>query len=124
MGKISLLLAPLCAALLGSPGCETSSAPPSTAPATQAADTAAAGEGSREPAQSQAVAAELAKLSPDDRAAAEKQRLCVVSGELLGSMGAPLKVDVDGRHVWICCEGCQEPLLESPAEYLAKLPTP
>lgn len=66
--------------------------------------------------------AELAKLPPDDAASAEKQRVCPVSDELLGSMGAPIKVDVSGRQVWICCEGCKDSLLEKPDEYLAKLP--
>jgi len=63
----------------------------------------------------------LAKLSPEDAASAEKQRLCPVSGDVLGMMGAPIQVDVDGQQVWICCKGCRKPLLEDPAKYLAKL---
>jgi len=47
--------------------------------------------------------------------------MCPVSDEMLGSMGAPIKIDVDGQQVWICCEGCRDPLLEDPAKYLAKL---
>ena len=65
--------------------------------------------------------AELAKLSPVDAASAEKQHFCPVSGDMLGAMGAPIKVDVDGQQVWICCEGCRDSLLENPDEYLAKL---
>lgn len=65
--------------------------------------------------------AALAKLSPEDAASAEKQHLCPVSGDMLGIMGAPIKVDVNGQPVWICCEGCRDPLLENPEEYLAKL---
>ncbi|MBI2480169.1 MAG: hypothetical protein HYV60_16520 [Planctomycetia bacterium] len=65
--------------------------------------------------------AELAKLSPQDAASAEKQHMCPVSGEMLGAMGAPQKVDVNGRNVWICCDGCKDQLLEKPDEYLAKL---
>jgi Cu(I)/Ag(I) efflux system membrane fusion protein len=65
--------------------------------------------------------AELAKLSPEDSASAEKQHVCLVSGEMLGTMGAPIKVDVNGQQVWICCEGCRDMLLENPDEYLAKL---
>jgi Cu(I)/Ag(I) efflux system membrane fusion protein len=68
------------------------------------------------------AAAELAKLAPEDRAVAEKQKVCLVGGGLLGSMGPPQKVDVSGQQVWICCEGCREMLLSNPAEYLAKLP--
>jgi Cu(I)/Ag(I) efflux system membrane fusion protein len=39
----------------------------------------------------------------------------------LGSMGTPIKVDVKGRAVFICCEGCRESLLAEPKKYLAKL---
>lgn len=65
--------------------------------------------------------AELAKLSPEDAASAEKQHICPVSGEMLGTMGAPEQVDVNGEQVWICCAGCKDTLLESPEKYLAKL---
>ena len=50
----------------------------------------------------------LAELSPSDRAAAEKQRVCPVSGDLLGSMGKPIKVIVKGQTVFLCCRGLQE----------------
>lgn len=65
--------------------------------------------------------AELAKLSPEDAASAEKQHFCPVSGEMLGVMGAPQKVDVNGQQVWICCAECKDKLLANPDEYLAKL---
>ncbi len=64
---------------------------------------------------------ELAKLSPEDAAAAEKQHVCPVSGKMLGTMGTPQKVDVNGQQVWICCDGCKDELLAKPEEYLAKL---
>lgn len=67
------------------------------------------------------VKAELAKLSPEDAASVEKQRSCPVSDELLGTMGAPIKVDVNGQQVWLCCGGCKESILEDPERYLAKL---
>lgn len=67
------------------------------------------------------VQAQLAKLSTEDAASAREQRVCPVSGEMLGSMGVPIKVDVDGKEVWICCEGCRDPLLENPDDFLAKL---
>ena len=65
--------------------------------------------------------AELAKLSPEDAASAEKQHMCPVSDEMLGTMGPPLKVDVNGTQAWICCEGCRKELLANPEKYLAKL---
>lgn len=75
----------------------------------------------QESAQDPDVAEALAELSPEDRSLAEKQKICPVTGELLGSMGAPIKVDVNGKPVFICCEGCKEELLKKPDEYLAKL---
>ena len=64
----------------------------------------------------------LATLSAEDRAAAEKQHVCPVSGKMLGTMGAPYEVEVDGRQVWLCCPGCEKQLRENPDEFLAKLP--
>lgn len=66
-------------------------------------------------------AADLPKLSPDDRKLADKQGVCPVSGEKLGSMGEPYKVVVKGRTVFLCCEGCKDDLLANPDKYLAKL---
>jgi YHS domain-containing protein len=65
----------------------------------------------------------LASLSPEDRELAIKQRVCPVSGERLGvgTMGAPLKIEVKGKTVFICCESCKQPLLDEPDKYLAKL---
>jgi hypothetical protein len=65
--------------------------------------------------------AELAKLPETDRLSAEKQHMCPVSGEMLGTMGAPLKVTAKGHDVWLCCEGCKDKLLANPDEYVAKL---
>lgn len=65
--------------------------------------------------------AELAKLSPEDAESAMKQHFCPVSSEMLGTMGSPIKVDVKGQQVWICCEGCRDKLLADPDNYLAKL---
>lgn len=64
---------------------------------------------------------ELAKLSPEDAVSAEKQHVCPVSDEMLGTMGPPKKIDVNGQQVWICCDACKDSLLEKPDEYLAKL---
>lgn len=67
------------------------------------------------------IVAALASLSAEDRALAERQKVCPVSGEPLGVMGAPKKLEVKGQSVFICCEGCEEKLLANPDEYLAKL---
>jgi hypothetical protein len=68
-----------------------------------------------------AVAEALAQLPAEDRALAEKQKICPVSDEPLGSMGVPVKVTVEGRDVFLCCESCEGMLKENPEEYLAKL---
>ena len=63
----------------------------------------------------------LAKLSPADRAAAERQKICPVADERLGSMGTPIKLNVQGRDVFICCEGCEKDLRDDPEKFFAKL---
>lgn len=63
----------------------------------------------------------LTELSDVDRTAALKQAVCPVTGAKLGSMGAPPKVVVNGREVFLCCDGCKEKLREEPDKYLAKL---
>jgi Cu(I)/Ag(I) efflux system membrane fusion protein len=68
------------------------------------------------------IAEALANLSAEDRTLAERQKVCPVSDMRLGSMGVPVKVDVNGRPVFICCEGCRRSLLADPTKYLAKLP--
>ena len=100
----------------GLSGCN-SQTPSSNAPSEQATDT----PGDSTASDMDIVKAELAKLPPEDAASAEAQRICPVSGEMLGTMGAPPKVDVNGQQVWICCDGCKDTLLASPDEYLAKL---
>ena len=48
-------------------------------------------------------------------------KVCVVSGEELGSMGEPYKLTHEGTTVLLCCEPCEEEFNEDPAKYLAKL---
>ncbi len=66
-------------------------------------------------------AAEIAKLPAADQPLATKQRICPVADFALGSLGAPVKVNVKGKPVFLCCEGCRDRLLKEPAKYLAKL---
>lgn len=67
------------------------------------------------------VAAVFAKMSPEDRVLAEKQKICPVSGEPLGSMGAPPKVTVAGHEVFVCCAPCADALQKEPEKYFAKI---
>jgi len=64
----------------------------------------------------------LAELSETDRESAMKQHVCPVTGEMLGTMGVPIKLTVKDHDVWVCCEGCQKQLEADPDKYLAKLP--
>lgn len=67
------------------------------------------------------VAAELANLPEGDRQLAAQQRVCPVADGLLGSMGTPKKITVEGREVFICCESCEDKLRSNPEEYFAKI---
>lgn len=68
------------------------------------------------------VEAALAALSPEDRRLAEAQKFCpVLPDNLLGSMGTPVKLIVDGKPVFVCCSGCKAGALANPAATLAKL---
>ncbi|MGE5195128.1 MAG: efflux RND transporter periplasmic adaptor subunit [Deltaproteobacteria bacterium] len=67
------------------------------------------------------VAAALAKLSEADRKLAAKQRFCVILPKSrLGSMGTPVKVEIEGKAVFLCCEGCRKVALADPEGTLKK----
>lgn len=61
----------------------------------------------------------LELLSEEDRVLAEAQEICPVTEVPLGSMGmgTPIKLEVDGRTVFICCEGCRDGMLGNPDKY-------
>lgn len=68
------------------------------------------------------VAVERTKLSPADRALVDAQEWCVVSAEeRLGSMGPPLKLEIKGQSVFICCKGCKRKAEADPEKTLAKV---
>jgi multidrug efflux pump subunit AcrA (membrane-fusion protein) len=68
------------------------------------------------------IEAALAKLSPEDRKLAQLQKECPVNeGNPLGSMGVPVKLDIAGEAVFICCESCEDAAREDPAGTLAKV---
>ena len=74
------------------------------------------------PAPTDEVALERAKLSPEDRKLVEAQEWCVISSdEKLGSMGAPIKLDIKGQPVFVCCKGCQRKAEADPDATLAKV---
>ena len=66
------------------------------------------------------IKANLAKLSPEDRALAESQRFCaVLQKSRLGSMGVPIKMVLQGRPVFLCCDGCEDDAKADPDSTLA-----
>jgi YHS domain-containing protein len=86
--------------------------------------TAATPKSSAQPDKPQVAAPEkidTTGLSEADRKLVEKQKICPVSGQRLGSMGAPFKLTYKDRVVFLCCEGCKEDFEKEPEKYLAKL---
>jgi uncharacterized protein (TIGR03000 family) len=70
------------------------------------------------------IAAELGKLSPEDKELAVAQKFCAVQGEnRLGEMGVPIKLMVKGKPVFICCEACKKKALENADQTLAQVET-
>lgn len=67
------------------------------------------------------VLAALAKLPPHDQEMASLQQFCPVTELALGSMGTPPKAEINGRTVFLCCEGCRGSLMKEPEKYLTVL---
>jgi hypothetical protein len=66
------------------------------------------------------IDASFTSLSAEDRKLAELQVICPVSEVRLGTkgMGTPIKVDIKGSSIMICCEGCRSGVLEEPEKNL------
>jgi hypothetical protein len=67
-------------------------------------------------------AAAPAGLSTEDALLVKRQKICPVTEQPLGSMGTPVSVVIDGRTIFLCCEGCAPALKKNPGKYLGKLP--
>jgi len=77
------------------------------------------------------VTAALASLSPADLVLAQQQRFCpILKTSRIGSMGAPIKLTLDGETVFICCSGCKAQASSEPKKTadrvreLRKMPPP
>ncbi len=67
------------------------------------------------------ASAALAKMPAKERAAAEAQKYCAIANKnFLGLMGAPIKLELDGESVYLCCKGCVAKAKADPAGTLAK----
>ena len=54
--------------------------------------------------------------------AAEAQKYCAINTKgFLGSMGAPIKLMLAGKPVFLCCDGCTAKAQANPAATLAKV---
>jgi YHS domain-containing protein len=106
--------------ILGGAGCggSATTGSPVAAPAPASAKNQPPGSGVEADAD---LRRELAKLPPEDRALAEKQKVCPVTGEPLGSMGVPYKITLKGRTLFLCCGGCEEDFKKNADKYLVKL---
>ncbi len=68
------------------------------------------------------VTAMRAKLDPADRVLVEAQEWCVISSnERLGTMGVPIKLDIKGQPVFVCCKGCVKKAEANPDKTLSKV---
>ena len=75
-------------------------------------------------AKEERIAEALAKLSPEDRQLAESQKFCAQANKSrLGSMGPPVKIEIDGQPVFLCCKGCEDEAKKNGPETLAKVET-
>lgn len=64
----------------------------------------------------------LSKLAPADKAVAMEQKWCpILEGTRLGEMEVPVKVELDGKPVFICCKGCVKQAKDEPEKTLARV---
>jgi hypothetical protein len=117
--RLALLLSGLAPVVLtGCAGDTPSSRRAEASPAKAAAQAASTTSNEEEAS----IKEERAKLSPEDRALVEAQEWCVINNEdRLGAMGPPVKIEVKGQPVFLCCKSCQKKALAEPDQTLAKL---
>jgi hypothetical protein len=67
------------------------------------------------------IKAERAKLSAEDQSLVAEQEFCAVMDDhRLGSMGAPVKVLINDKPVFVCCKQCEKKALANPDKTMAK----
>ena len=61
-------------------------------------------------------------LSPEDSELIKQQKFCpIIENSLLGSMGIPVKVMIEGQPVFLCCDGCRDAAIENPTKTLDRV---
>lgn len=63
----------------------------------------------------------VALLDQADQARIERQKVCVVTGGKLGSMGTPVKVLIGDQTIYLCCKGCLGKVQANPEAYLEEV---
>ncbi len=100
-------------------GCQNQSDPVASSSETPAAHSEVAGH-EHEGHTDADLETAMAELNPEDRTEAEAQKFCaVMNTSLLGSMGPPLKLDVKGQPVFVCCDGCKSKAMKNADQTLA-----
>ena len=64
---------------------------------------------------------EAADKKPDVKAKPYNLEVCLVSGEKLGEMGAPLSLIHNGQEFKLCCKSCRKDFDKEPAKFVKKL---
>jgi hypothetical protein len=59
--------------------------------------------------------------SETDKSLIAAQKNCPITGKALGSMGAPDKITLKGRPVYLCCSGCEDDAKANTAATLKKV---
>jgi Cu(I)/Ag(I) efflux system membrane fusion protein len=75
-------------------------------------------------AERRAATATQAADGESDEQLMARQKICPVSGDELGTMGPPVKMEIKGRTVFLCCPACKDKILAEPDKYLAMLDQP
>jgi len=66
----------------------------------------------------------VTKATVADQGAIRAQKTCPVMNTQLGSHGTPVKILVDGKPLFVCCQGCVNKVKKTPDLYLAKIAKP
>jgi membrane fusion protein, copper/silver efflux system len=77
-----------------------------------------------EPFKSTLAAAQAGPKGTDDKSLIAFQKTCPVTGNKLGSMGAPVKRQVGDKTVFLCCKACIEKFDAAKDEFLAAVAPP
>jgi hypothetical protein len=57
----------------------------------------------------------------DPNAKAYPLKVCIVSGEALGTMGEPMRFTYKGQEIKLCCKGCEKKFHAEADKFLEKI---